>query len=209
MPLDDLRAHLLEGAGALVTGTPPGAETDSSRALNKATDNVAGDMRRALAANDLTAYVEHPDGRIYRIPPCYWGSFHDYRPLAGAGFCSDRSHGDFALEFDGRGVFVSLEQADAKWPQQRSMVAKPIERKRPGPARDPIASQAMRALPEKPFVSLTEAKSWLAFGTALPQNELMHHIATGSFGSEAEAERESQQALDKLLDAVVEEALQM
>lgn len=73
----------------------------------------------------------------------------------------------------------------------------------------PTRSAPERLLPYKPFVSLTEAISWLAFGTALAQNEFGHHIATGSFGSETEAERQCRQALDRLLDAVVEKMLQM
>lgn len=67
----------------------------------------------------------------------------------------------------------------------------------------------VRPLPDAPFVSLTEAKSWLAFGTALPKKELMHHVAIGSFGPEADAERIGQQALDKILDAVVGQRLKM
>ena len=116
MPLADLRARLNEGAGANFTAAMQPISPDEYGRLRDATEGVENDMRDALAARELDAFIEHSDGRTYRIPACYWGTFHDYRPLVGAGLFTDASHGEFALEFNGRGVFLSRPQVEAKWP---------------------------------------------------------------------------------------------
>ncbi len=123
----------------------PGARLseDELKMKTQAAEAVETALREALQSGDVDAFVHHLDGRIFRIPNCYWGSFHDYRPLTGEGFLSDQSHGPLAQILNGCGVFLDKVKADAKWPMQRSRVAEPIERKSPGPARHPIVVQAI------------------------------------------------------------------
>ena len=60
-----------------------------------------------LSTGKLDTFVSDASGNFLHIPPAYWGGFHAYRPLAGAGFCADADlHGSLAGEVDGRPIFI-------------------------------------------------------------------------------------------------------
>jgi hypothetical protein len=88
------------------------------KAKMAAAEGVEGELRAALQSREFEAFVYHRDGRLFGIPANYWGSFHDFRPLAGEGFCADGEHGQLAFELNGQGVFLDKHQANAKWPQE-------------------------------------------------------------------------------------------
>jgi hypothetical protein len=122
LPLSEVRDRLLRAHGAMVASVKdlPAAELTAKMA---AVDQVEDELRQALLSGEILAYVERDDGRLFRIPDIYWGSFHAFRPLGGEGFCSDYMH-DYrdgehrakATRFNKQGVFLDKRQADGKWP---------------------------------------------------------------------------------------------
>lgn len=115
MPLIEVRGRLHISNGIPdIMALPP--RVDDFKRLFEAVDCIDEMVRLALVERELNAFVEHSDGRIYRIPNFYWGTFHDYRPLTGAGFFTDPSHGQLAESLNGCGVFLARQEVEEKWP---------------------------------------------------------------------------------------------
>lgn len=72
------------------------------------------------------------------------------------------------------------------------------------PADDPPSLVTHRPLPDSPYVELSEALSWLAFGIALNSNDLWDVIQTGRLGgSVAVAEKRLADSVDRFADSVM------
>lgn len=70
-------------------------------------------LRGLLKTGTVQSYVCKQDGSYWRIPSGYWGSWHDWRPLAGSAFYTEASHGPLAHSMNEMGVHVALAELQA------------------------------------------------------------------------------------------------
>jgi hypothetical protein len=107
--LDDLAPFASlrdEFAAVMFPNGFPDVEADPKSAV-AASEKLTEAVRAVLAEDVLAAYVRSSDGLYWKIPRDYWGSFHDFRPLAGAGFCAvEAKHGSDAAKLNDRPMFV-------------------------------------------------------------------------------------------------------
>lgn len=115
MSLQESREHVWLALGLPQFSDKIGDFEETSQRTN-AQMRVETTIRAALQARHLDSYVSDHDGRWFRIPVRYWGSFHDFRALAGSGFFTELSHGGQALALNGQPVFFSRPQIVEKWP---------------------------------------------------------------------------------------------
>ena len=157
LPLAEVRERVVRQFNAAVT---PGAHLSKAKLKSKslAADRVESELRKALQDRVVDAYVHHPDSRLFRIPACYWGSFHDYRPLNEAGFLTDAAHGKLAFELNGQGVFLDKHKADANWPYQDNLPDDEVMRAMAMEV--PATLEGIGAV-----IKTDEALNWIAFGT--------------------------------------------
>lgn len=104
VPLSEARNRVAATFLPLDTDSTPSAEAMATAA--KVSDAITEHLRYLLKSGAVPAVVVKSDGSLWRIPSGYWGSFHDFRPLAGAGFFTEASHGALAHGLSDAGVFV-------------------------------------------------------------------------------------------------------
>jgi len=104
VPLVEARNRIAATFPPLDTNGTPSAEAMTTAA--EASDAITDQLRQLLKSGAVPAFVVKSDGSLWCIPSGYWGSFHDFRPLAGAGFFTEASHGALAHGLNDAGVFV-------------------------------------------------------------------------------------------------------